>query len=126
MQERHSTADISEDVNISAVEHLAMHRIGVKPGRSLLQFETSLRKNSKEKKKEKVSIEKDRQKNWYSLPRKDRHEESRFIKTKSIRKKFLNEEDFETGADLSFNYPKFNEKIIRIRNCNHFRHMLKG
>ena len=44
MKEKQSTSDIASDVNISAVEHLAVHRIGEKPSKGLLSFETSLRR----------------------------------------------------------------------------------
>ena len=68
MQEKHSSADISEDVNISAFDHLTVHRLGTKAPSSLLEFETSLRK--KEKSKKILELEK----NWTSIPKKDRHE----------------------------------------------------
>ena len=107
-------------MNISTYEHLAVHRLGTRAPSSLIEFETSLRKDEKSKKI--LELEK----NWSSIPKKDRQEEPKFIKTKSLRKKEVQTEDLEKASDGYSKYPRFTEKVIKVRNYNQFRHMLKG
>lgn len=106
-------------MNISEFAHLAMHRMGGQVSQSQLMFETSLREDT-----DKDHLR--REKGWNCIPKKDRHEEARVIRTRSIKKKNIFNEDTEIAMDSSTNYPKFTEKIIKVKNYNQFRHMLRG
>lgn len=120
MQTKHTSADIDENVNISQFEHLALHRIGPTPSCQQLQFETSLRTH----KKQNSLLE--RQKKWSSIPKIERHEDPMFIKSKSLKKKVLQPQELDKALDGMHNYPKFSQKIVKAKNCNQYRHMIKG
>ena len=118
MQEKHTSAEFPEKTNISQFEHLTIHRKGNFGSSGLLKFETTLRYDGSSKEL------KTKEKKWCSLPKKDRHELPTFIKSQSLRKSLLNPEDFE-GSSVAKENGKFTEKIIKQRNMNGIKHMMK-
>ena len=105
---------------MSDVAHLALHRPGAPASAGQLIFETTLRKGGKSK--EFLSLEK----GWNTIPNKDRHEQPQFIKTKFLKKKMIEPSELDTSFDGRQHYPRFTEKIIKNRNVNQFRHMIKS
>ena len=58
------------------------------------------------------------------MPKKEKHEAPKIIKKESLRKSLLNQEDFDDAQDFKANN-KFTEKIIKTRNFNTIKHMIK-
>ena len=48
------------------------------------------------------------------------------IKSKSLKKKYLEDGDQEDATDGLHRYPKFTEKIVATKNYQQIKHMVKG
>jgi hypothetical protein len=48
------------------------------------------------------------------------------LKSKSLKKKYIEGDDIEDLTDGVNRYPKYTEKIVATKNYQQFKHMVKG